>query len=179
MYTRGHFSITNGSDLFGPTSGVLGQASGNFRLQHVVKGCFRNPIWPWWRQPFPWWTLFILVPVYSLCSSLSNLQAIRSIQLPVMVAFSSCAYVANRATSIVLPGRTDIVSAAGAVVIGFLGNVYSRIVGGTAFTSMVTGVLFLVPVSPIYWLWLWYLIDSFTVRHRSRWRLIANLPQLC
>ena len=32
--------------------------------------------------------------------------------------------------------------------VGLLGNVYSRKMGGTAFTSMVTGVLFLVPVSP-------------------------------
>lgn len=47
----------------------------------------------------------------------------------------------------ILPGRTDIISAAGAFVIGLLGNAYSRVVGGTAFTSMVTGVLFLVPVS--------------------------------
>lgn len=64
-----------------------------------------------------------------------------------MVGFSCCAYAANRAAALVLPGRTDIVSAAGAFVIGSLGNVYSRLVGGTAFTSMVTGVLFLVPVS--------------------------------
>lgn len=63
-----------------------------------------------------------------------------------MVTFSCCAYSANRATSVVLPGRTDIVSAAGAFVIGSLGNIYSRVVRGTAFTSMVTGVLFLVPV---------------------------------
>ena len=42
---------------------------------------------------------------------------------------------------------TDVVSAIGAFVVGFLGNVYSRKMGGTAFTSMVTGVLFLVPVS--------------------------------
>jgi len=63
-----------------------------------------------------------------------------------MVAFSCSAYAANRVTSTVLPGRTDIVSAAGAFVIGCLGNVYSRVVRGTAFTSMVTGVLFLVPV---------------------------------
>jgi uncharacterized membrane protein YjjB (DUF3815 family) len=41
------------------------------------------------------------------------------------------------------------VSAAGAVVIGVLGNTYSRVVRGTAFTSMVTGVLFLVPVSKL------------------------------
>lgn len=64
-----------------------------------------------------------------------------------MVVFSCAAYAANEATSSLLPGRTDIVSAAGAFVIGLLGNVYSRVVRGTAFTSMVTGVLFLVPVS--------------------------------
>jgi len=66
-----------------------------------------------------------------------------------MVLFSCCAFAANRAASIILPGRTDIISAAGAFVIGLLGNLYSRVVGGTAFTSMVTGVLFLVPVSPV------------------------------
>jgi uncharacterized membrane protein YjjB (DUF3815 family) len=66
-----------------------------------------------------------------------------------MVLFSCCAYAANHAASLVLPGRTDIVSAAGAFVIGSLGNVYSRVVRGTAFTSMVTGVLFLVPVSAL------------------------------
>ena len=66
-----------------------------------------------------------------------------------MVLFSCCAFAANRAASIVLPGRTDIISAAGAFVIGLLGNLYSRVVGGTAFTSMVTGVLFLVPVSAV------------------------------
>lgn len=63
-----------------------------------------------------------------------------------MVFFSCVAYAANHATSIVLPGRTDIVSAAGAFAIGSLGNIYSRVVRGTAFTSMITGVLFLVPV---------------------------------
>jgi len=31
-----------------------------------------------------------------------------------------------------------------------LGNIYSRVFGGTAFTSMVTGVLFLVPVSHFF-----------------------------
>jgi uncharacterized membrane protein YjjB (DUF3815 family) len=66
-----------------------------------------------------------------------------------MVAFSCSAYAANKATSNLLPGRTDIVSAAGAFVIGLLGNIYSRLVRGTAFTSMVTGVLFLVPVSAL------------------------------
>ncbi|KAG8895245.1 hypothetical protein FRB99_000687 [Tulasnella sp. 403] len=41
--------------------------------------------------------------------------------------------------------RNEIVSAVGAFVIGVLGNVYARVFKGTAFTSMVTGVCFLVP----------------------------------
>lgn len=63
-----------------------------------------------------------------------------------MVLFSCCSYAANKATNIALPDRPDVVAAAGAFVIGCLGNIYSRVVRGTAFTSMVTGVLFLVPV---------------------------------
>ncbi|PIL31734.1 hypothetical protein GSI_06438 [Ganoderma sinense ZZ0214-1] len=112
---------------------------------HIVQGCYRNPSWPWWRQPFPWWATLFLVPVYSICSSISNLQSIRSIQLPIMVLFSCLAYAANRTANYFIRDRADIVSASGAFVIGFCGNAYSRLVGGTAFTSMVTGVLFLVP----------------------------------
>ena len=137
----------------------------------------RDPTWPWWMQPLPWWTLFLLVPIYSLCSSLSNLQYWRSLQLPVMVLFSCCAYAANHAASLVLPGRTDIVSAAGAFVIGSLGNVYSRVVRGTAFTSMVTGVLFLVPVSALVFL-ANNLSFSFQVWDSSRWRPHPNISQL-
>ncbi|KAF5388489.1 hypothetical protein D9757_004584 [Collybiopsis confluens] len=145
-YTHGRFVMANGSTPFVPIQGVLGQTNSlNYEQQHLVKGCFRDPSWNWIKQPFPWWTLFVLVPLYSTLSSLGNLQRFRSIQLPVMVLFSCCSYAANKGTSILLPGRTDIVSAAGAFVIGLLGNIYSRLVGGTAFTSMVTGVLFLVP----------------------------------
>ncbi|KAH9486583.1 Pheromone-regulated membrane protein 10 [Psilocybe cubensis] len=147
IYIHGHFSGLNGTKSPVSTNGVLGlglATTGN-APDHTIKGCIRLPMWPFWRQPLPWWTLFFLVPIYSTCSSLSNLQYWRSLQLPLMVLFSCCAYAANRAASLVLPGRTDIVSAAGAFVIGTLGNIYSRVVRGTAFTSMVTGVLFLVP----------------------------------
>jgi len=141
--------FTNGSAAFQTVIGVLGQTEPIGTPQYTYKGCIRDPTWPWWRKNLPWWTLFLLVPLYSICSSLSNLQYWKSLQLPVMVLFSCCAFAANRASSIVLPGRTDIVAAAGAFVIGILGNIYSRVVGGTAFTSMVTGVLFLVPVSKV------------------------------
>ncbi|KIM47842.1 hypothetical protein M413DRAFT_15938 [Hebeloma cylindrosporum] len=144
-YTHGSFVMGNGTERLVPIAGVLGLGHPGHTADHTVKGCIRDLSWPWWRQALPWWTLFFLVPIYSTCSSLSNLQYWRSLQLPIMVLFSCCAYAANRAASIVLPGRTDIVSAAGAFVIGSLGNIYSRVVRGTAFTSMVTGVLFLVP----------------------------------
>ena len=91
--------------------------------------------------------MLFLVPIYSVFSSIANLQAIRSLQLPVMVIFSCAAFAANRTANHFISDRGDIVSASGAFVIGLCGNAYSRLVGGTAFTSMVTGVLFLVPVS--------------------------------
>ncbi|KAL1670420.1 hypothetical protein GGG16DRAFT_95861 [Schizophyllum commune] len=145
-YTHGHFTMLNGTNPFSAIGGVLATGStASYQLEHIVKGCFREPSWPWWKQPLPWWAAFFLVPLYSTLSSLSNLQSFRSLQLPVMVIFSCSSYTANRLAGLVLPGRPDLVSAAGAFTIGILGNLYSRVAHGTAFTSMVTGVLFLVP----------------------------------
>ncbi|KAG1758996.1 hypothetical protein EDD22DRAFT_956325 [Suillus occidentalis] len=141
MY-HGTFHAENGTSPV-PGGAIFGFAQTND--PHMVNGCYREPSWPWWRKELPWWTLFFLVPAYSLCSSLSNLQRLRSWQLLVMVVFACCAFVANRLSNNYLPGKSDIISASGALVIGVLGNVYSRVMRGTAFTAMVTGVLFLVP----------------------------------
>ena len=114
--------------------------------QDIVDGCYRPRDFPWYLQPFPTWTAFIIVPVFSLLSSLANLQPLRSKQLPVMVVISCCSYASNKIANHYIFNRSDVVSAIGAFTVGVLGNVYSRKMGGTAFTSMVTGVLFLVPV---------------------------------
>lgn len=63
-----------------------------------------------------------------------------------MVILACLAFTANKLGNIFLPDNGDLVSALGALTIGLLGNFYSRLFHGTAFTSMVTGVLFLVPV---------------------------------
>lgn len=89
----------------------------------------------------------MIVPVFSLLSSLGNLQPLRSRELPVMVIISCASYASNKIANHYIFNRSDVVSAIGAFTIGLLGNIYSRKMGGTAFTSMVTGVLFLVPVS--------------------------------
>jgi uncharacterized membrane protein YjjB (DUF3815 family) len=112
---------------------------------HIFDGCLRTPENPWYMQPYPWWTQFFLVPMFSTLSSLANMQPIRSAQLPVMVVISCTAYAANKVANHFIFNRSDVVSAIGAFVVGVLGNTYSRKMGGTAFTSMVTGVLFLVP----------------------------------
>lgn len=62
-----------------------------------------------------------------------------------MVAIACAAYTANKIVAHFVQDRSNVVAAVGAIVVGFLGNIYSRKMGGTAFTSMVTGVLFLVP----------------------------------
>lgn len=117
--------------------------------QDIYNGCYRPHTSPWYLQPFPLWTSFFIVPLFSTLSSLANLQPFRSRQLPVMVIISCCSYASNKIANHYIFNRSDVVSAIGAFTVGLLGNIYSRRMGGTAFTSMVTGVLFLVPVSDL------------------------------
>uniref|UniRef100_A0A8H8CL20 Threonine/serine exporter-like N-terminal domain-containing protein n=1 Tax=Psilocybe cubensis TaxID=181762 RepID=A0A8H8CL20_PSICU len=113
--------------------------------QDIYEGCYRPKRFPWYLQPFPFWTSFLIVPLFSTISSLANLQPLWSKQLPVMVIISCCSYASNKIANHYIFNRSDVVSAIGAFTVGLLGNIYSRRMGGTAFTSMVTGVLFLVP----------------------------------
>ncbi|KAI0251248.1 hypothetical protein BJV78DRAFT_476210 [Lactifluus subvellereus] len=113
---------------------------------HMREGCYRPPEFQWYLQPFPFWSQFITVPMFSTLLSLSNLQPWRELDLIVMVVISCISFVANKAANHFIFNRSDVVSAIGAFAVGLLGNVYSRMFGGTAFTVMVTGVLFLVPV---------------------------------
>ena len=82
-----------------------------------------------------------------MTSSLANLQPIFTLDMVVMVLISCVSYAANKVANHYILNRSDIVSSIGAFAVGMLGNFYSRKMGGTAFTVMVTGVLFLVPVS--------------------------------
>ncbi|KAF9464418.1 DUF1212-domain-containing protein [Collybia nuda] len=111
----------------------------------IYNGCYRPKDAPWYLRPYPLWTSFVIVPLFSLLSSLANLQPLKSKQLPVMVVISCASYASNKIANHYIFNRSDVVSAIGAFTVGILGNAYSRKMGGTAFTSMVTGVLFLVP----------------------------------
>ncbi|KAF8606958.1 DUF1212-domain-containing protein [Ceratobasidium sp. AG-I] len=134
----GVFTDDNGQVIFNGTFTFLKPAASvSNTVKYISKGCTRQNGGPWYLQQLPIWSLFILVPIYSVISSLWKLQPLRSKQLPVMVAISCLSYAANKGN--------DVVSAIGAFVTGILGNVYARVFRGTAFTAMVTAVSFLVP----------------------------------
>jgi len=154
MATQTEDSGISLSGSFIPANSTLVPFTGAFSFTNAtnplsatdpVEVCYRDPSWPWYLRAFPPWSFFILVPAYSLVSSMWSLQPLKSRQLPVMVIISCCSFVANTAANRYIFNRSDVVSAIGAFVVGVLGNLYSRVFGGTAFTSMVTGVLFLVP----------------------------------
>jgi hypothetical protein len=63
---------------------------------YQAKGCYRDENWPWYLHTLPEWTLFILVPFFSLFGSFASMQPLRSKQLPVMVFISCAAFAANK-----------------------------------------------------------------------------------
>jgi hypothetical protein len=118
--------------------------------RNMVAGCLRPIGMPWYLQIFPSWTAYIIVPTFSFLSSINNLQPIQTLEMFVMCFISCCAYATNKVANHYIFDRSDVVSAIGAFTVGFLGNAYARKAKSTAFTCMVTGVLFLVPVlSPL------------------------------
>lgn len=88
------------------------------KYHYQIVGCYREPSWPWYQRPFPFWSLFILVPLYSLCSASWNLQPLWSKQMPVMVAISCFSYAARKVLQHMIGPRNEVVSACGAFVIG-------------------------------------------------------------
>ncbi|KAI0094362.1 DUF1212-domain-containing protein [Irpex rosettiformis] len=144
-FLNGTFYANNTSSMISVISGAFTFLDSTGANPYLVKGCYRDPSWPWYRKAFPWWTLLFLVPLYATCSSVANLQRVRSVQLPVMVLFSCAAYATTKSVELYVTDHVAVVSAFGAIVIGLCGNTWSRLGGGTAFTSMITGVLFLVP----------------------------------
>jgi hypothetical protein len=76
---------------------------------------------------------------------MSNMQPLRSANMISMVVISCISYTANKLATRYIFENSEVVSVVGAFVTGILGNLYALKFGGSAFTMMVTGVLFLVP----------------------------------
>ena len=144
----GIFAADN-NNTFGTGIPAAGQFSftkaPTFHREHVIQGCYRQPENPWYLRPFPSWIQFIVVPLFSTISSMSNMQPLRSANMVSMVVISCISYTANKLATRYVFENSEVVSVVGAFVTGILGNLYALKFGGSAFTMMVTGVLFLVP----------------------------------
>ena len=152
----GSFTATNGtaplmSGLFS-FANTTADAAGI--QSQFINGCFRDPEWPWYLQPIPQYALFILVPIFTFCSSMANGQHWFSKHMVVMVVIACVSFLVTRVANLYwgLQSHPDYVSLIGSFFVGLLGNGYSRRFGGTAFTSMLTGILLLVPVSVSFYL---------------------------
>ncbi|EIN12912.1 DUF1212-domain-containing protein, partial [Punctularia strigosozonata HHB-11173 SS5] len=142
------FGLSIGSDLYL----LLGDVLHDSRTENIIKSCLRLESAPWYRQPFPTWTQFLIVPAFSITSSFAHGQKWQSREFVVMILISCAAYACNALANAHMHSRSDFVAAIGGLAVGFLGNTYSRLSNfffrnrqGTAFNVMVVGILFMVP----------------------------------
>ena len=141
--------VADKNNTFGTGIPAAGQFSftkaATLQPDHVIQGCYRPPENPWYLRPFPYWIQFFVVPLFSIISSMSNMQPLRSVNMIAMVVISCISYTANKLATRYIFENSEVVSVVGAFATGILGNLYALKFGGSAFTMMVTGVLFLVP----------------------------------
>ncbi|EJD01769.1 DUF1212-domain-containing protein [Fomitiporia mediterranea MF3/22] len=123
------------------------QETSSAALRDVINGCYRDPSWSWYLRPLPWYSLVVLLPVLNLVLSMRRGQPLLTKQMPVMVIIScistAATQVANR--NMGLAGHPDYAALLGSFVVSLLGNLYSRKMGGTAYTIMLTGIWLLIP----------------------------------
>ena len=155
---NGTFSAANPVPSSNVSEAIYNSLNGSFSFSNatavsafkskVINGCYRDPSWAWYAQALPPWSLFILVPCFSILISLNNMQPIVAWDFPAMVLISIASFAANKFANKYAFSHSSIITTVGAFVVGICGNTYSRFFRGSGFTVTVTGVLFLVPVSP-------------------------------
>ncbi|KAL7419421.1 pheromone-regulated protein prm10 [Cryptotrichosporon argae] len=108
--------------------------------------CYRNPAWTYWwyTEPSDWW-LFLITPAFAFSLAIWFRADWRGRDIVVMVVVASAGYAVDYFVSNAVTDETNIAGAVSAFTIGVLGNLYSRLGGGSAFPSMVVGILLEVP----------------------------------
>ncbi|WVQ74265.1 hypothetical protein IAR50_003862 [Cryptococcus sp. DSM 104548] len=130
-------------DAIGPAQPTYGNDSSSDAATSVT--CYRNPDWlQWWyTEPNDWW-LLLLVPIFAYSLAIWFRADWKSKDTLVMVVVACAGYVVNFFLSQQVE-ETNVVSAVSAFAIGVFGNLYSRLGRGSAFPSMVVGILLVVP----------------------------------
>ncbi|KIR71707.1 hypothetical protein I310_04385 [Cryptococcus deuterogattii CA1014] len=130
-------------DSFGPSQPGNHSDSSDANTTEVL--CYRDPSWDYWwyTEPSDWW-LFLLVPIFAFSLAVWFRADWRSKDIVVMVLVACAGYVVNYFLSGQI-SQINVTSAVSAFAVGVLGNLYSRLGRGSAFPSMVCGILLLVP----------------------------------
>lgn len=82
---------------------------------------------------------------YVLISRLALINQAKFTQLPIMILISGGGYVVSYFSNLQFSQASEIASAIGALVIGILGNMYSRVGHGLAFAAMLPAIFVQVP----------------------------------
>jgi uncharacterized membrane protein YjjB (DUF3815 family) len=118
------FGITVGTVLYGVADrSATSQTTCNDQVNQYVKMLF--------------------VPPFALCLLVINQAKWK--QAPVMVPIALVGYITNFFSSKVFPSNAQISSAVGAFVVGFMGNVYSRLRHGVAAAAIIPAIWVQVP----------------------------------
>ena len=145
------FGLEVGTDfvyVFFPLSATVAESGS---LEHIKYGCYRPPGSPWYYRRFPWYCIFVIVPLFAVARSIANKHPWRKWRdLVVAIFITISAYTVNKVASRFLVGQTLVLpSLLGGFTVGLLGNLYSRVFHSSAFTAMVSAVMILVPVRAI------------------------------
>lgn len=151
----GSYAVTNGSAILADTM------DGSFQFtqlilpdeplvkyHYVMQGCYRDPTWSVAFQSLRWYWLFALAPLFVFALATLNGQPLRDWKrLTIIVTFGCTSFAANKLFNSWIYNRGDVVSAIGATLVGILGTIYGHYSEGDALSSMIPGILVLLPVS--------------------------------
>ena len=91
----------------------------------------------------PYWFKFIFVPPFTLCLIVINQGKCK--QMPVMLVIAFAGYIVNYFSALRFPSNGEIANALGALAIGVMGNLYSRLRHGLAAAALLPAIFVQVP----------------------------------
>ena len=95
------------------------------------------------RTTMPFWFEFIFVPPFTLCLIVINQGRYK--QMPVMLGVAFAGYLVNHFSANRFSSNAQIANALGALTIGVIGNLYSRLYHGFAAAALLPAIFVQVP----------------------------------
>ena len=95
------------------------------------------------RTSWPLWWQFIFVPLFTFCVTIINNAKWK--QIPIMVVIAFAGFIVNYFSSLKFPGNAQVANTLGALAIGIIGNMYSRLRHGLAAAAIIPAIFVQVP----------------------------------